>query len=127
MAALSAMQFVWFWSFWHWSKESFQAGRLLRPPLEGIGSHWDEWFCHEASERDLESIEETGRSEVSQRQFIRWLARRWAREAHPGENRMIPRFVARPTRAAAAVQAVAGAGEVPKAVRDGGRFRHCLG
>jgi hypothetical protein len=93
VAALSAMQFVWFWSFWHWSKESFQAGRLLRPPLEGIGSHWDEWFCHEASERDLESIEETGRSEVSQRQFIRWLARRWAREAHPGENRMIPRFV----------------------------------
>jgi hypothetical protein len=92
-AALSAMQFVWFWSFWHWSKESFQAGRLLRPPLQGIGSHWDEWFCHEASERDRESIEETGRSEASQRQFIRWLARRWAREADPGENRMIPRFV----------------------------------
>jgi hypothetical protein len=87
------MQFVWFWSFWHWSKESFQAGRLLRPPLQGIGSHWDEWFCHEASERDRESIEETGRSEASQRQFIRWLARRWAREADPGENRMIPRFV----------------------------------
>jgi hypothetical protein len=87
------MQFVWFWSFWHWSKESFRAGRLLRSPLQGIGSHWDEWFCHEASERDLRSIEETGRSEASQRRFIRWLARHWTTEAHGPQNRMIPRFV----------------------------------
>jgi hypothetical protein len=87
------MQFVWFWSFWHWSKESFRAGRLLRSPLQGIGSHWDEWFCHEASERDLRSIEETGRSEAAQRQFIRWLARHWTTEAHGPENRMVARFV----------------------------------
>ncbi|MCI0534228.1 MAG: hypothetical protein L0Z50_03265 [Verrucomicrobiales bacterium] len=42
------MQFVWFLTFWHWSKESFRTGRLLRPSLHGIGSHWDEWFRHEA-------------------------------------------------------------------------------
>src|SRR5882672_10616643 len=87
------MQFVWFWTFWHWSKESFRAGCLLRSPLHGIGGHWDEWFRHEASKNDLDAIKETGRSEVVQRQFIRWLVRHWAREAHGRENRMIPRFV----------------------------------
>jgi hypothetical protein len=87
------MQFVWFWTFWHWSRESFRGGRLLRSPLQGIGSHWDEWFRHEASERDLKIIEETGRNEVLQRQFVRWLARHWARETWGRENRMIPRFV----------------------------------
>jgi hypothetical protein len=87
------MEFVWFWTFWHWSRESFRAGRFLRPPLQGIGSHWDEWFRHEASENDLKAIEETGRGEVSQRRFIRWLARRWAPETCGRERRMIPRFV----------------------------------
>src|SRR5678815_1272744 len=87
------MHFVWFWTFWHWSRDSFRAGRLLRSPLQGIGSHWDEWFRHEASEKDLKAIEETGRSEVSQRQFVRWLVRHWAREMHGRANRMLPRFV----------------------------------
>ena len=36
------MRFVWFWTFWHWSKESYRSGSLLRSPLHGIGSHWDE-------------------------------------------------------------------------------------
>src|SRR5262245_11805669 len=87
------MQFVWFWTFWHWSKESFRAGRLLRSPLQGIGSHWDEWFRYEASENDLKAIEESGRSEISQRKFVRWLTLHWARETHGRENRMIPGFV----------------------------------
>jgi hypothetical protein len=86
------MQFVWFWTFWHWSKESFQAGNLLRSPLQGIGSHWDEWFRHEASDKDIKAIEETGRNERSQRQLIRWLARHWARETHGRGNRMVARF-----------------------------------
>ena len=47
------MCFVWFWTFWHWSKENFRGGSLLRSPLHGVGSHWDEWFCHEVSESDL--------------------------------------------------------------------------
>ena len=51
-AQKGTMRFVWFWTFWHWSKESFRHGSLLRSPLHGIGSHWDEWFRHEASERD---------------------------------------------------------------------------
>jgi hypothetical protein len=42
------MRFVWFWTFWHWSKESFRSGHLLRSPLQGVGGHWDEWFQHEA-------------------------------------------------------------------------------
>src|SRR5436853_514752 len=46
------MRFVWFWTFWHWSKEGFRAGSLLRSPLHGIGSHWDEWVRHEASDSD---------------------------------------------------------------------------
>jgi len=36
-------------TFWHWSKESFREGSLLSGPLHGIGSHWDEWYRHEAS------------------------------------------------------------------------------
>src|SRR4030095_5361681 len=87
------MRFVWFWTFWHWSRESFRDGSLLRSPLHCIGSHWDEWFRHEASESDLRAIEETGRTESAQRQFIAWLFRHWTRETNWRENRMIPRFV----------------------------------
>ncbi|HEX4266212.1 MAG TPA: hypothetical protein VH597_17880 [Verrucomicrobiae bacterium] len=87
------MQFVWFWTFWHWSKEGFQDGFLLRSPIQGIGGHWDEWFRHEASASDLRAIEETGRTESSQRQFIAWFFRHWARETNWRENRMVPRFV----------------------------------
>lgn len=85
------MNVVWFWTFWHWSKESFREGSLLRSPLHGIGSHWDEWFRHEASESDLRAIEETGRSEASQRQFLVWFFRNWAGEIM--ERRMAPLFV----------------------------------
>lgn len=85
--------FVWFWTFWHWSKESFRGGSLLRSPLNGIGSHWDEWFRHEASVSDLEAIKETSRTELSQRQFVGWLLQHWSHEAFPDGNRLIPRFV----------------------------------
>jgi hypothetical protein len=87
------MRFDWFWTFWHWSKESFRDGSLLRSPLHGIGSHWDEWFRHEASEGDLRAIEEAGRTKSTQRRFIAWLIRHWARETDWPRNRMVWRFV----------------------------------
>ncbi len=73
-------RFVWYWTFWHWSKESFRSGALLHSPLQGIGSHWDEWFRHEAAEGDLRAIAEAGRNEGTQREFIAWLYRHWATE-----------------------------------------------
>jgi hypothetical protein len=93
MAQISPTSFVWFWTFWHWSKESFRAGSLLRSPLNGIRSHWDEWFRHEASVHDRLAIEETGRSEASQRQFIGWILQHWSREEFGNGNRLISRFV----------------------------------
>jgi hypothetical protein len=86
------MSFVWFWTFWHWSKESFREGSLLRNPLHGIGSHWDEWFRHEASESDRAAIAKTGRSEASQRRFMSWLLLRWARETDLRGNRLARHF-----------------------------------
>ena len=87
------MRFIWFWTFWHWSTESFEAGALLRSPLHGIGSHWDEWFRHEASAADRHAIEAAGRTKRDQRQFVCWLVRRWAREAEWRGNRLPVRFV----------------------------------
>lgn len=87
------MHFVWFWTFWHWSKESFREGLLLRSPLHGIGGHWDEWFRHEASQNDCQAIEKVGRAQSSQRQFIRWLLRRWARDTELRGNPLARRFV----------------------------------
>jgi hypothetical protein len=87
------MSFVWFWTFWHWSKEGFREGSLLRSPLHGIGGHWDEWFRHEASEADHEAIAKTGRSEAAQRQFISWLLRHWAGETELRAKRQARRFV----------------------------------
>lgn len=87
------MDFVWFWTFWHWSRESFRIGRLLRGPLSGIAGHWDEWYRHEASRGDRDAIEETGRTERGQREFIAWLCRHWARETAWRESRVVPRFV----------------------------------
>src|SRR5262245_48757674 len=89
------MTFVWFWTFWHWSKESFRAGRLLRDPLLGIAGHWDEWFRHQASQDDRDAIEDAGRTARGQREFIVWLRRHWSREAVGRESRMAPRFVLR--------------------------------
>jgi hypothetical protein len=74
-------------------QESFRDGLLLRSPLHGIGSHWDEWFRHEASQNDLQAIAEAGRTEANQRQFIAWLYLHWAHEANWSGNRLIPRFV----------------------------------
>src|SRR5258706_4518941 len=87
------MSFVWFWTFWHWSKESFREGSLLRSPLHGIAGHWDEWFRHEASESDRAAIGMTGRTEVMQRRFIGWLLFRWSREADLPGNRPARHFV----------------------------------
>ena len=50
--------------------------------MQGIGSHWDEWFRHEASPSDREAIEALGNSRFEQRRFVTWLARRWAGEAN---------------------------------------------
>jgi hypothetical protein len=87
------MRFVWFWTFWFWSKESFRDGLLLRSPLQGVGSHWDEWFRHEASEQDRNAIETAGRNKATQRQFIAWLLRHWPSETGRDKKRMVSRFV----------------------------------
>lgn len=87
------MRFNWFWSFWHWSKESFREGALLRSPLHGVASHWDEWFRHEATESEIRAIEQTGINEVSQRQFIAWLLWRWAAETDLRRNGLAQKFV----------------------------------
>src|SRR2546427_3959998 len=86
------MRFVWFWTFWHWSQECFRCGALLHSPLQGMSGNWDEWFHHEASANDLQAIEDAGRTESTQRQFIAWLYRYWAREMPWRENRLAPRF-----------------------------------
>ena len=85
--------FVWFWTFWHWSTEGFRSGALLRSPLQGIGSHWDEWFRNEASSADRATIESAGSSRFEQRRFICWLARRWAREARWRDDAPPARYV----------------------------------
>jgi len=87
------VRFVWFWTFWHWSREGFRAGSLLRGPLHGIAGHWDEWYRHEASPEDRRAVEDAGRSKAAQRAFVGWLARHWAREAEWRGSRPPARFV----------------------------------
>ena len=87
------MRFVWFWSFWHWSTEGFRSGALLRSPLQGVASHWDEWCRHEASESERNEIEAVGRSVFEQRRFVCWLARHWAREARWRDEVLPGRYV----------------------------------
>lgn len=33
--------YVWFWTFWHWSKEGWRAGTVLDGPVHGMAGHWD--------------------------------------------------------------------------------------
>jgi hypothetical protein len=87
------MRFVWFWTFWHWSTEGFRSGALLRSPLQGIASHWDEWYKHEASESERREIDALGRSAFEQRRFVCWLARHWAREARWRDEQLPGRYV----------------------------------
>ena len=87
------MRFVWFWTFWHWSTEGFRSGALLRSPLQGVASHWDEWYQHEASESERREIEAVGRSGFEQRNFVCWLARHWAREARWHDEMLPARYV----------------------------------
>jgi hypothetical protein len=87
------MRFVWFWTFWHWSKESFRDGLLLRSPLQGVGGHWDEWFRHEAPEEDRHAIEKIGGAESSQREFIAWLLTHWAPEVDFKGNGLARHFI----------------------------------
>jgi hypothetical protein len=87
------MRFVWFWTFWHWSTEGFRSGALLRSPLQGVASHWDEWYQHEASESERQEIEAVGRSVFEQRRFVCWVARRWAREARWRDEVLPGRYV----------------------------------
>jgi hypothetical protein len=87
------VRFVWFWTFWHWSTEGFRSGALLRSPLQGVASHWDEWYEHEASESERHEIDAVGRSVFEQRRFVCWLARQWAREARWRDELLPARFV----------------------------------
>jgi len=94
MAPENSARLVWFWTFWHWSQESFRDGVLLRSPLQGVGSHWDEWFRHEASAADRAAIAKVGATEAGQRQFIAWFFRHWAPDAAGAGSRPIARYVA---------------------------------
>jgi hypothetical protein len=87
------VRFVWFWSFWHWSTEGFRSGALLRSPLQGVASHWDEWYRHDASDSERREIEAAGRSVFEQRRFVCWLARHWAREARWRDEMLPGRYV----------------------------------
>ena len=88
------IRFVWFWTFWHWSREASQAGLLQNEPLAGIADHWNEWFGGVASEQDREAIRGIGRERGAQSQFLVWLFRHWAKEVHAEANRSAPRFAA---------------------------------
>ena len=94
MAQENSARLVWFWTFWHWSQESFRDGVLLRSPLQGVGSHWDEWFRHEASAADRAAIARVGATEEGQRQFVAWFFRHWAPDAAGAGGRPIARYVA---------------------------------
>ena len=87
------MRHLWFWSFWHWSTESYRGGALLRGPVLGVGGHWDEWYRHEATAAERAEIAADGRDAAAQRRFAWWLARRWAREAPWDGARPPARFV----------------------------------
>jgi len=87
------LRFVWFWTFWHWSTESFRSAALLRSPLQGVASHWDEWYRHETSESERQAIDAVGANVFEQRRFICWLARHWAREARWRDEQLPGRFV----------------------------------
>jgi hypothetical protein len=87
------VSFIWFWTFWHWSTEAFRDGALLHGPVLGIGSHWDEWYSHEASVDERQAIEQVGRSSEGQRRFVSWLVRHWATEADWSGEHPPARFV----------------------------------
>ena len=94
MAPEHSARLVWFWTFWHWSQESFRDGVLLRSPLQGVGSHWDEWYRHEASAAERVAIARAGATEAGQRQFLAWFFRHWARDAAGAGSRPVARYVA---------------------------------
>ena len=89
------MRFVWFWTFWHWSKEGHRSGAMLRSPLLGIAGHWDEWYRHEASPDDRARIEDIDRTPRGQSEFLAWLRHHWAREAISFDNPFVVTFVLR--------------------------------
>jgi hypothetical protein len=64
----------------------------LRSPVQGIASHWDEWFRHEASRDDRDAIEAIGHNPFEQRRFVGWLAHRWAGEAQWGGESASARY-----------------------------------
>lgn len=85
--------YLWFWTFWHWSTESFRAGAVLRSPVQGVGGHWDEWYRHEATREERDAIAECGRDTVAQRAFVSWLVRHWSPEASTSGEHLPVRFV----------------------------------
>lgn len=87
------LRFVWFWTFWHWSRENSRTGRVACDPWLGIGANWAEWLQGEASDEDRLAISETSETRSGQSQFIHWLFRHWAPQADPSGNRVMPRFV----------------------------------
>src|SRR5688572_16645497 len=89
------MRFVWFWTFWHWSKEAHRSGAVLRGPLLGVAGHWDEWYRHEASPEDRARIEDIGRTPRGQSELLDWLRHHWAPEAISSDNPYVVTFVLR--------------------------------
>src|SRR3954466_12700515 len=85
--------FVWFWTFWHWSRESCRVGTLLRDPLHGLGGNWNAWYNRHATDQDLDAITKIESDAASQRLFVSWLLQHWSREADDTNNRSLARFV----------------------------------
>ena len=92
-SATGLVPFAWFWTFWHWSSESFRVGASLHSPLHGIGGLWDEWFQHEATDAERRAIDVVGADSRAQRRFVAWIVRRWGTEAQWLGHRPSARFV----------------------------------
>lgn len=92
------VRYIWFWSFWHWSRESHRAGMLLKRPLEGLAVHWDEWYRHEASARERDEIERLRDSAAEQQAFLDWLEQTWSREAVAHHSAALAAYVWRELR-----------------------------
>lgn len=86
-------RFIWFWTFWHWSRESCRVGALSHDSLYRFSGNWDAWFHHEASDQDLLAIAGIGRDQELQGQFVTWIFQRWSRQADLTGNRTLARFV----------------------------------
>lgn len=86
-------RYHWFWSFWHWCREGHRTGMLLESPLEDLGSHWEEWYTHEAGDNEKAAIEAIAEDPQLQTGFIAWLEAVWQQEAFETTNHLVVPYV----------------------------------